>query len=64
MTDSCQMNSGLGLFPISLDWTVINYAGSPLITPFYITANCFAVVVIFYLFLSPILYYNNVWNSG
>ncbi|KAJ9094171.1 hypothetical protein QFC19_008021 [Naganishia cerealis] len=54
----------LGLIPISLDWTVINYAGNPLTTPFYITANCFAVIVIFYLFVAPILYYSNVWNSG
>ncbi|EDN98487.1 hypothetical protein SS1G_13346 [Sclerotinia sclerotiorum 1980 UF-70] len=58
------MNSGLGLLPISFDWTQITYAGTPLTTPFYITCNAFAVVVIFYLFLSPILYYTNVWNSG
>ncbi|CAD6439097.1 a8421b66-5429-4ffe-9c46-5045c8f0831c [Sclerotinia trifoliorum] len=58
------MNSGLGLLPISFDWTQITYAGTPLTTPFYITCNAFAVVVIFYLFLSPILYYSNVWNSG
>lgn len=58
------MNSGLGLLPISFDWTQINYAGSPLITPFYITCNAFAVVVLFYLFLSPILYYSNVWQSA
>ncbi|KAB8077449.1 OPT oligopeptide transporter protein-domain-containing protein [Aspergillus leporis] len=58
------MNSGLGLLPISLDWTEINYAGYPLTTPFYITCNAFAVVVIFYFFLSPILYYTNVWYSA
>lgn len=58
------MNSGLGLLPISFDWTVINYAGQPLMTPFYITANCFATIVIFYLLLAPILYYKNVWNSA
>ncbi|KAA8573358.1 hypothetical protein MFRU_053g00120 [Monilinia fructicola] len=58
------MNSGLGLLPISFDWTQINYAGTPLVTPFYITCNAFATVVIFYLFLSPILYYSNVWNSA
>ncbi|KAJ5221548.1 uncharacterized protein N7469_010435 [Penicillium citrinum] len=58
------MNSGLGLLPISLDWTQINYAGFPLTTPFYITCNAFAVVVLFYLFLSPILYYSNVWYSA
>lgn len=61
------MNSGLGLLPISLDWTQITYAttpASPLTTPFYITCNAYSVVVIFYLFLSPILYYSNVWNSA
>ncbi|KXG47533.1 Oligopeptide transporter OPT superfamily [Penicillium griseofulvum] len=58
------MNSGLGLIPISIDWTQINYAGFPLMTPFYITCNAFAVVVFFYLFLSPILYYSNVWYSA
>lgn len=58
------MNSGLGLLPLSIDWTQINYAGTPLTTPFYITCNAFAVVVFFYLFLSPILYYTNVWNSA
>ncbi|KAJ5659972.1 hypothetical protein N7507_006423 [Penicillium longicatenatum] len=58
------MNSGLGLLPISLDWTQINYAGYPLMTPFYITCNAFAVVVLFYFFLSPILYYANIWYSA
>jgi hypothetical protein len=58
------MNSGLGLLPISFDWTQTNYAGTPLTTPFYVTCNAFAVVVLFYLFLSPILYYSNVWNSA
>ncbi|OGM46195.1 putative oligopeptide transporter [Aspergillus bombycis] len=58
------MNSGLGLLPISLDWTEINYAGFPLTTPFYITCNAFATIVIFFFFLSPILYYTNVWNSA
>ncbi|OAA58931.1 Oligopeptide transporter OPT superfamily [Niveomyces insectorum RCEF 264] len=58
------MSSGLGLLPLSIDWTQINYAGFPLMTPFYITCNAFAVVVLFYLLLSPILYYTNVWNSA
>lgn len=44
----------------------INYAGTPLTTPFYyyITCNAFAVVVFFYSFLSPILCYSNVWHSA
>ncbi|SPQ24505.1 dcfd6b46-241f-4263-850f-23a5e10ead82 [Thermothielavioides terrestris] len=58
------MNSGLGLLPISIDWTQINYAGFPLMTPFYITCNAFAVVVLFYFILAPILYYTNAWQSA
>ncbi|KAE8152078.1 OPT superfamily oligopeptide transporter [Aspergillus avenaceus] len=58
------MNSGLGLLPISIDWTEIIYAGSPLTTPFYITCNAFATIVIFYFLIAPILYYKNVWNSA
>ncbi|KAK6905031.1 OPT family small oligopeptide transporter [Kwoniella mangroviensis CBS 8507] len=61
------MSSGLGLLPISFDWTQITYAfspASPLTTPFYISCNAFATIVIFYLFLSPILYYTNVWQSA
>ncbi|KAJ5141069.1 hypothetical protein N7526_002064 [Penicillium atrosanguineum] len=53
------MNSGLGMLPISIDWTQINYAGYPLTTPFYITCNAFAVVVLFYFVVAPILYYAN-----
>jgi len=49
------MNSGLGLLPISFDWTQISYAGQPLTTPFYISANCFAAVLLFYLIIGPII---------
>lgn len=65
LTSFCKkMDSGLGLLPISFDWTQINQAGKPLMTPFYATCNVFAVVVLFYFFLAPIFYYSNVWNSA
>lgn len=57
-------SSGIGLIPISFDWTVISYAGAPLTTPFYVTANCFAAVLFFFVFIGPIVYYTNVWNSA
>lgn len=50
-----QMNSGLGLLPISFDWTQISYAGQPLTTPFYVSANCWAAVALFYLVIGPII---------
>ncbi|KAJ7632953.1 OPT oligopeptide transporter [Roridomyces roridus] len=57
------MQSGIGLIPISFDWTVISFAGAPLTTPFHVTANCYAAIVIFYLIVAPILYYTGVWYS-
>lgn len=58
------MNSGLGMLPLSIDWTQVNNAGNPLITPFYITCNAFAVIVLFYFLITPIMYYTNVWQSA
>lgn len=56
--------SGLGILPITFDWTQVSQVGSsPLATPFWVTANIFASVVIFFWILVPILYYNNVWYS-
>ncbi|WOO78744.1 Glutathione transporter 1 [Vanrija pseudolonga] len=58
------MNTGLGLLPISIDWTQYNYVSTPLTTPFYIMVNNTASIVIFFMFLAPILYYKDVWFSG
>lgn len=56
--------SGLGLLPITFDWTQVTAAGgSPLATPFWVTANIFGSVVIFFWIIVPILYYNNFWYS-
>ncbi|GAA5888550.1 hypothetical protein JCM6882_008993 [Rhodosporidiobolus microsporus] len=57
------MSSGLGLLPITFDWSQITQAGQPLTTPFYVSANCWAAIAIFYLFLGPIFYYKGIWNS-
>lgn len=56
--------SGLGIIPITFDWTQILQVGiSPLATPWWVTANTFGAVVIFFWIIVPILYYNNVWYS-
>ncbi|KDN42409.1 putative isp4-oligopeptide transporter [Tilletiaria anomala UBC 951] len=53
--------SGLGLSFISLDWAQITSALlSPLTTPFYAEANVIGGFAVFFVFLGPILYYNNV----
>lgn len=56
--------SGLGLLPITFDWTQVKAAGgSPLATPFWVTANMFGSVVIFFWICVPVLYYSNFWYS-
>lgn len=55
------VESGLGLIPISFDWTQATQAlnTSPLATPAWVSANTYGSVFIFYILLLPILYYTN-----
>jgi len=55
--------SGMGMSVITLDWAQITYIGSPLVTPWWAEANIAFGFFFFYWFLSPILYYSNVWYS-
>ncbi|CAE6509654.1 unnamed protein product [Rhizoctonia solani] len=54
---------GLGMSPITFDWSQIAYIGSPLATPWWAEANLFAGFLFFFWFLTPILYYANVWYA-
>lgn len=53
--------SGLGLIPISFDWTQATQAVnvSPLATPAWVAANTYGAVFIFFIIVLPILYYTN-----
>ncbi|GLB41159.1 putative OPT oligopeptide transporter protein [Lyophyllum shimeji] len=55
--------SGLGFSLLTFDWNEIAFIGSPLATPWWAEANVMIGFVLFYWFLTPILYYNNVWYS-
>ncbi|KAJ7579282.1 small oligopeptide transporter [Mycena floridula] len=55
--------SGLGFSMITFDWNQITYIGSPLVTPWWAQANILVGFVFFFWFLTPVLYYTNVWNS-
>ena len=56
--------SGLGVGALALDWaTVASYIGSPLATPFFAIANIFAGFVIVIYVITPIAYYNNLYNA-
>lgn len=56
--------SGLGLIPITFDWTIITgYLTSPLIYPFFAIANMLAGVIIFFLFTALGVAYTNGFYS-
>jgi hypothetical protein len=49
------VSSGLGLFPITFDWSQIAYIGSPLIVPFWAALNIIGGLVLVVWILAPIL---------
>ena len=55
------MSTGLGLLPVTFDWSQIAYNGSPLVVPFWAQANVFAGWAFFFALVTPILYYTNTW---
>ncbi|KAI9782578.1 MAG: hypothetical protein M1839_004822 [Geoglossum umbratile] len=56
--------SGLGLFPLTFDWSQIAYTGSPLLTPWWAALNVVGGLVVVMWVVAPILYYNNVLYSS
>lgn len=56
--------NGYGILPLTMDWsTIAGFVGSPLIPPFHAIANILAGVIFFFVMLSAILHYNNVWYA-
>lgn len=55
--------SGLGMSLITFDWSQIAYIGSPLATPWWAEGNVAIGFVLFYWFLTPILYYTNTFYA-
>ncbi|KAH8096862.1 small oligopeptide transporter [Cristinia sonorae] len=55
--------SGMGFSLLTLDWNQVALIGSPLVTPWWAEANVVAGFVFFYWFLTPVLYFSNVWYS-
>ncbi len=58
------MSTGLGLLPVTFDWSQIAYNGSPLVVPFWAQANVFAGWAFFFALVTPILYYTNTWYTS
>jgi OPT family oligopeptide transporter len=49
------VSSGLGLFPLTFDWSQISFVGSPLITPFWAALNVFGGLFVVIWIFAPIL---------
>lgn len=56
--------SGLGLFPMTFDWSQIAYIGSPLVVPFWAALNIVGGLVIVMWIIAPIMYYSNALYSS
>ncbi|SCU97646.1 LAMI_0F10814g1_1 [Lachancea mirantina] len=59
------VQSGVGAIPLSFDYTQVSQAmtGSVFATPFWVSANTYASVLIFFVIVLPILYFTNTWYA-
>ncbi|KAL8365637.1 hypothetical protein RB595_004449 [Gaeumannomyces hyphopodioides] len=58
------MKSGMGLLPITFDWSQIAYIGSPLVVPAWAILNILASLVFWIYIVSPAIYYSNTWYTA
>ncbi|KAJ9236200.1 hypothetical protein DTO207G8_3212 [Paecilomyces variotii] len=58
------MQTGLGLSPITFDWSMVAYNTDPLLSPAWAALNVFAGFVVFFWIITPILYYTNTWFTA
>ena len=58
------MKSGLGLLPLTFDWTQVAYIGNPLVVPTWVILNVLASLVFWVYIVTPALYYSNfAWTA-
>lgn len=58
------METGLGLFPLTFDWSQIAYNTNPLLSPSWAAVNVFAGFAFFFWIVVPGLYYTNTWFTA
>ncbi|KAJ5546140.1 hypothetical protein N7494_003725 [Penicillium frequentans] len=58
------MQTGLGLSPITFDWSQIAYNTNPLLSPSWAALNVFGGFAVFYWIVVPVIYYKNVWFTA
>ncbi|KEQ61509.1 OPT superfamily oligopeptide transporter [Aureobasidium melanogenum CBS 110374] len=58
------MSSGLGMVPLTFDWSQVAYIGSPLVVPTWAILNVGASLVFWIYIIAPAMYYSNTWFSA
>ncbi|KAK2614917.1 hypothetical protein N8I77_001706 [Diaporthe amygdali] len=58
------MVTGMGLFPLTLDWSMVAYNTNPLLSPHWAAANVFFGFALFFWVVTPALYYTNTWFTA
>ncbi|KAK2036441.1 OPT family small oligopeptide transporter [Colletotrichum somersetense] len=58
------MVSGMGLFPLTFDWSMIAYNTNPLLSPHWAALNVFGGFVVFFWIVTPAIYYTNTWFTS
>lgn len=58
------MVTGMGLFPLTLDWPMVAYSTKPLLSPHWAAANVFFGFALFFWVVTPALYYTNTWFTA
>ncbi|KAI0850649.1 small oligopeptide transporter, OPT family [Daldinia vernicosa] len=58
------MVTGLGLFPLTFDWSMVVYNTNPLLSPHWAAANVFVGFVVFFWIITPAIYYTNTWFTS
>ncbi|KAL4958186.1 sexual differentiation process protein Isp4 [Aspergillus filifer] len=58
------VESGMGLIPLTFDWSQISYIGSPLLVPSWAILNIAGSLVFWIWIVAVACYYSNIWNVG
>ncbi|KAI2617714.1 small oligopeptide transporter [Hypomontagnella submonticulosa] len=58
------MVTGVGLFPLTFDWSMVVYNTNPLLSPHWAALNVFIGFVVFFWIITPGIYYTNTWFTS
>ncbi|KAI1415510.1 small oligopeptide transporter [Hypoxylon sp. FL1857] len=58
------MVTGVGLFPLTFDWSMVVYNTNPLLSPHWAAVNVFVGFAVFFWIITPAIYYTNTWFTS